>query len=130
MSLCNVCKAKPAADDIRYSGMCVDCYQADCEAGIAQANEMNTNMRLYGTIDVPAAATIGKHAIQIIMQFQVGGAWPTDMSHAPSVLAKVGTMLVLYGSKDEALLNNMHERGFTDVTLEDVQQVRQFLLEQ
>lgn len=75
-------------------------------------------------------ATIGEQAIQIIIQFQAGVAWPQDTTDAPSVLAKVGTMLVLYGSKDEALLNNMHERGFTDVTLEDVQQVRQFLLEQ
>lgn len=68
MSLCIVCKANPAADDIRYSGMCADCYQADCEAGIAQADEMNTNLRLYGTIDAPALV----HSLEDILVWSCG----------------------------------------------------------
>lgn len=45
----------PAAPDVRYSGMCAECYQKDCEGGVEQAQEMADNMAKYGTIDVPAA---------------------------------------------------------------------------
>jgi len=75
-------------------------------------------------------ATIGEQAIAIIQKFQTVGSWPLDLSDAPAVLAKVSVMLVPYGSKPAAILNNMHERGFTDVQFEDVQQVREFILTQ
>lgn len=45
----------PAAPDVRYSGMCAECYQKDCEEGMQQAQEMADNMAKYGTIDVPTA---------------------------------------------------------------------------
>lgn len=57
------CKAIPcitkmcsnyAADDIRYSGMCPACYQADCEAGQEQALVMRDNLHKFGTVDKPA----------------------------------------------------------------------------
>jgi fibronectin type 3 domain-containing protein len=74
-------------------------------------------------------SVIGDRAVQVMTQFQATGAWPQDMDEASAVLAKVGCMLVMYGSKDEAILANIHERGFIGVQLEDVQQIRQFLTE-
>jgi len=54
MSLCNVCNIKPCNEDIRCSGMCDACFQADCEAGQEQALVIRDNMHKYGTIDKPS----------------------------------------------------------------------------
>ena len=43
-------------------------------------------------------------------------------------LARVTTMLAVYGSKDEAILHVIHENGHTEVTLSDVVHVRAFVL--
>lgn len=72
MTTCNVCNTKPAADDIRYSGMCTDCYQADCEAGVEQAETMAYNMHHYGTIDAPRYDTYTIHDPLMCMMAAVG----------------------------------------------------------
>ena len=43
-------------------------------------------------------------------------------------LARVTAMLAVYGSKDEAILHVIHEKGHTEVTLSDVVHVRAFVL--
>jgi len=43
-------------------------------------------------------------------------------------LARVTVMLAVYGSKTESILMVVHEKGFPDVTLNDVEQVRQYVL--
>lgn len=122
------CTNIPSAD-YQCSGMCYDCAMKDREEGIKQAVEMAVNMHMFGTIDVPETVTIGERAVHTIMKFQAGHPWPTDMTDAATCLAKIGVMLTVYGSTAAALLNNMHERGFDTVTLEDVERVQRFILE-
>lgn len=43
-------------------------------------------------------------------------------------LARVTIMLGLYGSKAEAILHVIHEHGHTEVTLADVEAVRDYVL--
>lgn len=49
---------------------------------------------------------------------------------AAGALAKVCVMLVPYGSKSDAILAVIHDKGWGVVTLDDVQAVRTFILEQ
>lgn len=49
---------------------------------------------------------------------------------AAGVLAKVALMLTLYGSKPDAMLAVIHDKGWPVVTLADVEAVRKFILEQ
>lgn len=49
---------------------------------------------------------------------------------AAGVLAKVTLMLTLYGSKPDAMLAVIHDKGWPEVTLADVEAVRKFILEQ
>lgn len=52
-----------------------------------------------------------------------------DPDSAPGALAKVCLMLVPYGSKPDAIHAVIQDRGWTDVTIDDVHAVRTFLLE-
>ena len=49
---------------------------------------------------------------------------------AAGVLARVATMLTIYGSKPDAMLAVIHDKGWPEVTLADVEAVRKFILEQ
>lgn len=51
-------------------------------------------------------------------------------STAAGALAKVCMMLTLYGSKPDAMLHVIHDKGWPAVTLADVEAVRKFILEQ
>lgn len=44
-------------------------------------------------------------------------------------LARTTVMLALYGSKPEAILNVIHDKGHTEVLLSDVEAVRNYILE-
>ena len=49
---------------------------------------------------------------------------------AAGCLAKVCVMLTMYGSKPDAMLAVIHDKGWEVVTLADVEAVRKFILEQ
>lgn len=49
---------------------------------------------------------------------------------AAGALAKVTVMLTMYGSKPDAMLAVIHDKGWPDVTLADVEAVRKSILEQ
>lgn len=49
---------------------------------------------------------------------------------AAGVLAKVTLMLTMYGSKPDAMLAVIHDKGWEVVTLADVEAVREFILKQ
>lgn len=105
------CTNTPSTD-YQCSGMCYDCHLKHQQQGHATE-----------------PTTIGERAVQCIIQFQAGHPWPADMANAHTCLAKIGIMLTMYGSTAAALLNNMHERGFNGVTIEDVELVQRFILE-
>lgn len=68
--------------------------------------------------------TIRNEAMRMI---RLGGTIPPNT--AAGVLAKVCMMLTLYGSKPDAMLAVIHDKGWEVVTLEDVETVRKFILE-
>jgi hypothetical protein len=69
--------------------------------------------------------TIRNDAMKLIAQ---GGQITNDT--AAGALAKVTVMLTLYGSKPDAMLAVIHDKGWEVVTLADVEAVRKFILEQ
>lgn len=58
------------------------------------------------------------------------GTYQIPHDTAAGALAKVCVMLTLYGSKPEAILAVIHDKGWDVVTLADVEAVRKFILEQ
>jgi hypothetical protein len=74
-------------------------------------------------------ATLGEQAVVIIQKFlTISSQIPQD--NAADALAQVCVMLTPYGSKPEAMLSVIHDKGWPQVTLNDVQQVREFILTQ
>lgn len=115
-----------AADDIRCSGLCGECFRKDCEAGIEDALAIRENMRKYGCIDVPVLIKDAKLYVDMIRD---GKTLNTREETAAISLARVTVMLALYGSKPESILDVIHQRGWTDVTIDDVYEVRNYVLE-
>lgn len=115
-----------AADDIRCSGMCGECFRKDCEDGQEIAIVMNQNMQRFGCIDEPAIVTDACHLVNIALS-----GMPLSLcDDLPAVsLARATIMLTGYGSKPESILRVIHEHGHTVVTLADVEAVRNFVLE-
>ena len=115
-----------AADDIRCSGMCGECFRKDCEAGIEDALAMRDNMQLHGCIDVPAIVKEAKLYVDMIRD---GKMLNTREQTAAVTLARTTVMLALYGSKPAAILYVLHAKGFEDILLSDVEAVRNYILE-
>lgn len=115
-----------AADDIRSSGMCDECFRKDCEAGIEDALAMRDNMQLHGCIDVPAIVKEAKLYVDMIRD---GKTLNTREQTAAVSLARTTVMLAIYGSKPAAILNVIHDKGHTEVLLSDVEAVRNYILE-
>jgi uncharacterized membrane protein YebE (DUF533 family) len=72
--------------------------------------------------------SIRNDAIKHIQNMEPGKPIPHDT--AAGALAKVTVMLTMYGSKPDAMLAVIHDRGWEVVTLADVEAVRKFILEQ
>jgi uncharacterized membrane protein YebE (DUF533 family) len=72
--------------------------------------------------------TLRNDAIALLRAMEPGKPLPQDT--AAGALAKVTMMLTLYGSKPDAMLAVIHDKGWEVVTLADVEAVRKFILEQ
>jgi len=79
-------------------------------------------------IDSLIDLTIRNDAIELIKSMVRGKTIPHDT--AAGALAKVTVMLTLYGSKPDAMLAVLHDKGWGIITLDDVNAVRTFILEQ
>ena len=93
---------------------------------VADAMKMNENMRKYGCIDVPVLIKDAKLYVDMIRD---GKTLNTREETAAISLARVTVMLALYGSKPDSILDVIHQRGWTDVTIDDVYEVRNYVLE-
>lgn len=70
-----------------------------------------------------------KEANMYVDMIHDGKTLNTREETASISLARVTVMLALYGSKPEAILDVIHQRGWTDVTIDDVYEVRNYVLE-
>lgn len=91
---------KPAADDPRSSGMCAECYQADCEGGVADAIKMGENMRRYGCIDTPAAVLEAERQRNALAELE---EFYGELRNAKSQLARRALTHI------HALVNELHD---------------------
>lgn len=73
--------------------------------------------------------TIRNDAMKFITSMLVDNV-PIPHDTAAGALAKVCVMLTMYGSKPDAMLAVIHDKGWPVVTLADVEAVRTFILEQ
>lgn len=74
--------------------------------------------------------TIRNAAMAHVQKLRESGNYRIPHDTAAGVLAKVTVMLTLYGSKPDAMLAVIHDKGWPEVTLADVEAVRKFILEQ
>jgi hypothetical protein len=74
--------------------------------------------------------TIRTDAIEALTQLRDSPDYRLDPDTAAGALAKVTMMLTPYGSKPDAILAVIHDKGWEVVTLDDVNAVRTFILEQ
>lgn len=72
--------------------------------------------------------TVRNQAIQYIKDM-MSLNYQISNTTAAGTLAKICVMLVPYGSKPEAILAVIHDKGWPEVTLDDVIAVRNFILE-
>lgn len=115
-----------AADDIRCSGMCGECFRKDCEAGIEDALAMGENMQLHGCIDVPKVVT---EAIQWVKDMRAFKSERVYEDAAAACTGRVCVMLGLYGASAESILAVIHKQGHSEVTVSDVKAVMNFIME-
>ena len=73
--------------------------------------------------------TVRNDAIQNVKDALVNN-YVVSSTTAAGALAKVCMMLTRYGSKPDAMLAVIHDKGWPEVTLADVEAVRKFILEQ
>lgn len=109
---------REASVTINGDHVCTQCAKAD----------LPDDMHKFLPATKPAQ-TIADDACHLINTVRSGELSFTECEPTAAVsLARVTAMLAVYGSKDEAILHVIHEKGHTEVTLADVEHVRAFVL--
>jgi len=73
---------------------------------------------------------LADEACQLVTHSRNGSISLTECEPTATVcLARVTIMLGLYGSKPDAILSLIHDYDYPEVTLADVEAVREFVLE-